>query len=78
MYMIIVGEKINTSRKSIADAVKERDAEFIGEVAREQAEAGAHYIDVNAGTFLDQEIDCLCWLVERNRLPVLAGGSSSK
>jgi hypothetical protein len=34
MYMIIVGEKINTSRKSIADAVKERDAEFIGEVAR--------------------------------------------
>ena len=31
---------------------------------REQAEAGAHYIDVNAGTFLDQEVDCLCWLVE--------------
>lgn len=62
--MLVVGEKINTSRKSIADAVKERDAEFIGEVAREQAEAGAHYIDVNAGTFLDQEIDCLCWLVE--------------
>ncbi|MDH3556568.1 MAG: dihydropteroate synthase, partial [Deltaproteobacteria bacterium] len=62
--MIIVGEMINTSRKSIADAVKERDAEFIGEVAREQAEAGAHYIDVNAGTFLDQEIDYLCWLVE--------------
>ncbi|MDH3773543.1 MAG: methyltetrahydrofolate cobalamin methyltransferase, partial [Deltaproteobacteria bacterium] len=41
--MLVVGEKINTSRKSIADAVKERDAEFIGEVAREQAEAGAHY-----------------------------------
>jgi 5-methyltetrahydrofolate--homocysteine methyltransferase len=50
--MLVVGEKINTSRKSIADAVKERDAEFIGEVAREQAEAGAHYIDVNAGTFV--------------------------
>jgi 5-methyltetrahydrofolate--homocysteine methyltransferase len=33
-------------------------------VARDQAEAGAHYIDVNAGTFLDQEVDCLCWLVE--------------
>jgi 5-methyltetrahydrofolate--homocysteine methyltransferase len=33
-------------------------------VAREQAEAGAHYIDVNAGTFLDQEVDYLCWLVE--------------
>ncbi len=62
--MIIVGEKINTSRKSIEDAVKQRDATFIAKIARDQAEAGAHYIDVNAGTFLDQEVDCLCWLVE--------------
>jgi 5-methyltetrahydrofolate--homocysteine methyltransferase len=62
--MIIVGEKINTSRKSIAEAVEKRDATFIGEVAQAQAEAGVHYIDVNAGTFLDQETECLCWLVE--------------
>ena len=50
--MIIVGEKINTSRKKIAEAVEQRDAEFIVQVAQEQADAGAHYIDVNAGTFL--------------------------
>ena len=62
--MIIVGEKINTSRKSIAEAVKKRDVNYIVEVAREQAEAGAHYIDVNAGTFLEQETECICWLVE--------------
>jgi len=62
--MIIVGEKINTSRRSIEEAVEKRDAAFIIKVARDQAEAGAHYIDVNAGTFLDKEIDCLCWLVE--------------
>ena len=62
--MIIVGEKINTSRMSIAEAVGKRDASYVAEVAREQAEAGAHYIDVNAGTFLQQEADCLCWLVE--------------
>jgi len=62
--MIIVGEKINTSRKSIEEAVRKRDAAFIIKVAREQAEAGAHYIDVNAGTFLEQEVDYLCWLVE--------------
>ncbi len=62
--MIIVGEKINTSRKSIAAAVDKQDAEFIGKVAREQAEAGAHFIDVNAGTFLDRETECLCWLVQ--------------
>jgi len=62
--MIVVGEKINTSRKYIGQAVEKRDAAFITKVAREQAEAGAHYIDVNAGTFLDQEADYLCWLVE--------------
>ncbi|MFC2058183.1 methyltetrahydrofolate cobalamin methyltransferase [Chloroflexota bacterium] len=62
--MIIVGEKINTSRKSIAEAVERQDADFICKTAREQAEAGAHYIDVNAGTFLDREVECLCWLVE--------------
>jgi 5-methyltetrahydrofolate--homocysteine methyltransferase len=62
--MIIVGEKINTSRKGIEEAVRKRDATFITKVARDQAEAGAHYIDVNAGTFMDEEVDCLCWLVE--------------
>jgi len=62
--MVIVGEKINTSRKSVEEAVRKRDATFIAKLAREQAEAGANYIDVNAGTFLEQEIDYLCWLVE--------------
>jgi len=62
--VIIVGEKINTSRRSIAEAVEKRDGEFIGKIAREQAEAGARYIDVNAGTYLHQEADYLCWLVE--------------
>ena len=62
--MLIVGEKLNTSRNSVEEAVRKRDAAFIVKVARDQAEAGAHYIDVNAGTLLDDEVDCLCWLVE--------------
>ena len=62
--MIIVGEKINTSRKDIAEAVEKRDAAYIVKVARDQVEAGAHYIDVNAGTFLNREADCLRWLIE--------------
>mgnify|MGYP001061591746 CR=1 FL=1 len=62
--MIIVAEKINTSRKSIQEAVAQRDSEGISRIAREQAEAGAHFIDVNAGTFVDREKECLCWLVE--------------
>ena len=62
--MIIVGETINTSRKSIEEAVRKHDEAFIIKAARAQAEAGAHFIDVNAGTFVDQETDYLCWLVE--------------
>ncbi len=62
--MIIVGEKINTSRRAVEDAVSNRDTAFIARMAREQAEAGAAYIDVNAGTFVDQEVDSLCWLTE--------------
>jgi cobalamin-dependent methionine synthase I len=62
--MIIVGEKINTSRERIAEAVTNRDADFIVRTARDQAEAGAAFIDVNAGTFLEKETESLCWLVE--------------
>ena len=61
--MLIVGEKINTSRKRIAEAVEKRDASFIGKVAQSQAQAGAHYIDVNAGIFVGREADYLKWLV---------------
>jgi cobalamin-dependent methionine synthase I len=62
--MIIVGEKINTSRPRIEEAVRARDAAFIVRAAREQAEAGAHFIDVNAGTFVGEEAEYLGWLVE--------------
>jgi cobalamin-dependent methionine synthase I len=62
--MIIIGEKINTSRARVEEAVKARDAAFIVQAAREQAEAGAHFIDVNAGTFVGQEAEYLCWMVD--------------
>ena len=62
--MLIVGEKINTSAKRIAQAVENGDAAFIDKVAREQVAAGAHLVDVNAGTFLEKEVEYLPWLVE--------------
>ena len=62
--MIIIGEKINTSRKAISEAVETKDTAAIQAVARAQADAGADYIDVNAGTFLEKELDLLPWLVE--------------
>ncbi|MHB9093943.1 MAG: methyltetrahydrofolate cobalamin methyltransferase, partial [Eubacteriales bacterium] len=61
--MIIVGELINASRKAIADAIKAQDADYIKKVAVEQREAGADYIDVNAGIFVGKETQYLKWLV---------------
>ena len=63
--MIIIGERINSSRKTIAQAIEKRDSAFIQKEAIDQARAGADYIDVNAGSFAEQEADCLAWLVEK-------------
>lgn len=62
--MLIVGERINTSRKAIEPAVKARDVEFIQNEARSQVSSGATYVDVNAGTFVSEEPEALVWLVK--------------
>jgi 5-methyltetrahydrofolate--homocysteine methyltransferase len=60
----IIGEKINGTRKRVAQAIAKRDADFIRDLARKQTEAGAAWLDVNAGTHPEQEPDDLVWLVE--------------
>jgi len=62
--MLIIGERINTTRKPVQKAVEEKDAKFIQEEARKQADAGANYIDVNCGTSVKNEISDMKWLVE--------------
>lgn len=62
--MIIIGELINASRKAIKAAIEAQDAAAIQQVAKDQAEAGADYIDVNAGVFVGKEPEYLKWLVE--------------
>ncbi len=62
--MEIIGEKINGTRKRVGQAIQDRDAAFIQDLAQRQAEAGAHWLDVNAGTPADREPDDLVWLVQ--------------
>jgi 5-methyltetrahydrofolate--homocysteine methyltransferase len=62
--MEIIGEKINGTRKRVAQAIAERDTAFIQELARSQVEAGAALLDVNAGTHPSREADDLVWLIE--------------
>ncbi len=62
--MKIIGEKINGTRKRVKQAIEERDAAFIQDLAREQASAGADWLDANAGTAPQREPEDLVWLVE--------------
>lgn len=67
--MLVVGERINTSRKIkgepvIEQAVVNRDADYITKLAKAQFEAGATYIDVNAGTLTSGEPEALEWLTQ--------------
>ena len=47
--MLVIGERINASNKSVGQAIASRDREFIENLARRQDAAGADFIDVNAG-----------------------------
>lgn len=62
--MIIIGEKINGTRAEVARAIKDRDGEFIKHLAVAQTEAGATFLDVNAGTHPSQEPEDMVWLVD--------------
>ncbi len=61
--MLIIGELINCTRKKVGEAARKRDADFFKDLARKQAEAGAHMLDVNGGV-PDQEVELLSWLVD--------------
>ena len=62
--MIIIGELINASLKAIGAAIEAQDADAIQQVAKDQSEAGADFIDVNAGIFVGKEPQYLKWLVQ--------------
>lgn len=62
--MLIIGEKINGTLKKTAAAIAARDAAYIQNLACRQVEAGADYVDVNAGTASGQEPDDLTWLID--------------
>jgi cobalamin-dependent methionine synthase I len=64
--MFIIGEKINATSKRVAEAISRRDTLFLQELARQQVDAGAHYLDVNAGRGQgsEQEVEDLNWVID--------------
>ena len=62
--MLIIGEKINSSRKDIKEMVENKNKNFIQELARQQVEGGAEMLDLNIGTIRKGEPESMRWLVE--------------
>ena len=62
--MIIIGEKINGSIPSVAEAIANRDAELIKQRAIAQANAGATFIDCCASVPEAEEVETLKWMID--------------
>ncbi len=60
----VIGERINTSRNKVQEAVVNRDAEYITNDVKQQQEAGASFIDVNAGARIGHEKEDMEWLLD--------------
>jgi cobalamin-dependent methionine synthase I len=65
--MLVIGENINASNKSVGRAISEKNSAFLQDLARSQSAVGADYIDVNAGVAQGawgRPEDAMKWLVE--------------
>jgi len=78
--MIIIAERINATRRRVAKALEQRDADYIARQVRIQAEAGADFIDVNAASDPHSEVENLKWAVtlvqQTTDLPLCIDSSS--
>lgn len=62
--MLIIGERIDATRRYIAQAICTRNRGFIQSEARDQALSGADYINVNASIFAGDECRHLLWVID--------------
>lgn len=65
--MIVIGEKLNASNRSVGDAIAQRDGDFIANLTVAQATSGADFIDVNTGAGrngYEHEMADMEWLVD--------------
>lgn len=61
--MIIIGENIHVIAKDVSTAIRERNAQVIQSLAKEQAQNGANYIDLNVGPMKKDTEETMKWLV---------------
>ncbi len=61
--MLLIGERINSTRKNIQDAIKNRNANLILKEATTQLAAGSKYIDINCAVTSGDEVQDIDWVV---------------
>ncbi|MHB8062280.1 MAG: dihydropteroate synthase [Ruminiclostridium sp.] len=62
--MIIVGEKLNSSIPKMYELMKEKNTEAIKQLAIDQQNAGANFLDINTAIFREDEYDMLKYVLE--------------
>ena len=69
--MLIIGERINSTRKGVRDMIAARNAGAILNEAASQAKAGAHFIDVNCAVTSGDELQDIEWVISvmQNAMP---------
>ena len=71
--MIVIGEKINATRKAVRNIIEDRKEGQLIDLAKQQAAAGATYIDVNVGTgngTQQDEIKAMQWAVTKLNIAI--------
>lgn len=72
--LIVIGELLNSSRKPVEEAFLSREAGHLLDLALEQEKAGCAYLDLNASTLLEQEVEIISWIIpliqDRVAIPV--------
>lgn len=72
--IIVIGELLNSSRKPVEEAFQKREADYLLKLALEQEKAGCSYLDLNASTLLEKEVEIISWIIpliqERVSIPI--------
>ncbi len=63
--MILIAENLNSSIPKISQAIQQRDGDAIRSIAEKLDQSKAAYLDVNAGTFHEDESGKLTWLIDQ-------------
>lgn len=61
--MLIIGERINSTRPKIQEAIRSRNASYIVREAASQLKAGAGYIDINCAVTSGDELQDMDWAI---------------